>query len=203
MKTANVRTSPVVQWLGLCDSTAEGPGSIPDWELRSHKLCREAEKTNKPTNNNSAGTDRRENKDAGRKFSEDVPSSPGVPGDKQGNINIQRKNGKGAKMRVLVLSFDVQHWMVWKPIYMEMTDWVTWAPWGWWTLTGWDTAIRSLGSSCIYTLRYLNISVEKEMATHSSILAWRISGTEEPGGLLSTGSHRVGHVWSDLAAAAM
>ena len=37
------------------------------------------------------------------------------------------------------------------------------------------------------------------MATHSSILAWRIPGTEEPGGLLSIGSHRVGHDWSDLA----
>ena len=34
---------------------------------------------------------------------------------------------------------------------------------------------------------------EKEMATHSSILAWRILWTEEPGGLLSMGSHRVGH----------
>ena len=44
--------------------------------------------------------------------------------------------------------------------------------------------------------------VEKEMATHSSILAWRIPGTEEPGGLPSMGSHRVGHDWSDLAAAA-
>ena len=43
---------------------------------------------------------------------------------------------------------------------------------------------------------------EKEMATHASILAWRIPGTEEPGGLLSMGSHRVGHAWSDLAAAA-
>jgi len=40
------------------------------------------------------------------------------------------------------------------------------------------------------------------MATHSSVLAWRIPGTEEPSGLLSTGSHRVGHDWSDLAAAA-
>ena len=34
---------------------------------------------------------------------------------------------------------------------------------------------------------------EKEMATHSSVLAWRIPGTEEPGGLPSMGSHRVGH----------
>ena len=45
--------------------------------------------------------------------------------------------------------------------------------------------------------------VEKEMATHSSVLAWRIPGTEEPGGLPSMGSHRVGHDWSDLAAAAV
>ena len=40
------------------------------------------------------------------------------------------------------------------------------------------------------------------MATHSSVLAWRIPGTEEPGGLPSMGSHRVGHDYSDLAAAA-
>ena len=43
---------------------------------------------------------------------------------------------------------------------------------------------------------------EKEMATHSSVLAWRIPGSVEPGGLLSMGSHRVGHDWSDLAAVA-
>ena len=40
------------------------------------------------------------------------------------------------------------------------------------------------------------------MATHSSVLAWRIPGTGETGGLLSMGSHRVRHDWSDLAAAA-
>ena len=40
------------------------------------------------------------------------------------------------------------------------------------------------------------------MATHSSVLAWRIPGTEEPLGLPSMGSHRVGHDWSDLAAVA-
>ena len=40
------------------------------------------------------------------------------------------------------------------------------------------------------------------MATHSSVLAWRIPGTGEPGGLLSMRSHRVGHDWRDLAAAA-
>ena len=45
--------------------------------------------------------------------------------------------------------------------------------------------------------------MEKEMATHSSILAWRIPGTEEPGGLPFLGSHRVRHDWSNLAAAAV
>ena len=45
-------------------------------------------------------------------------------------------------------------------------------------------------------------ALEKEMETHSSVLAWRIRGMGEPGGLPSMGSHRVGHNWSDLAAAA-
>ena len=48
----------------------------------------------------------------------------------------------------------------------------------------------------------VNKAEEKEMAPHSSILAWRIPGMEEPGGLPSMGSHRVRHNWSDLAAAA-
>ena len=42
-------------------------------------------------------------------------------------------------------------------------------------------------------------ALEKEMATHSSVLAWRIPGMGEPGGLPSVGSHRVRHDWSDLA----
>ena len=45
--------------------------------------------------------------------------------------------------------------------------------------------------------------LEKEVATHSSVLAWRIPGMGKPGGLLSLGSHRVGHDWSDLAAATL
>ena len=45
-------------------------------------------------------------------------------------------------------------------------------------------------------------ALKKEMATHSSVLAWRIPGTAEHGGLPSMGSHRVGHDRSDLAAAA-
>ena len=50
----------------------------------------------------------------------------------------------------------------------------------------WTQPIRLSMHACIFAL-------EKEMATHSSILAWRIPGTEEPGGLPPMGSHRVGN----------
>ena len=53
-----------------------------------------------------------------------------------------------------------------------------------------------------FTVTFHFPALEKEMATHSSVLAWRIPGTGEPGGLLSMGSHRVRHDWSDTAAAA-
>ena len=53
-----------------------------------------------------------------------------------------------------------------------------------------------------FTFTFHFHALEKEMATHSSVLALRIPGAAEPGGLLSMGSHRVGHDWSDLAAAA-
>ena len=54
-----------------------------------------------------------------------------------------------------------------------------------------------------FTLTFHLHALEKETATHSNVLAWRIPGTGEPGGLLSMGSHRVGHDWSNLAAAAV
>ena len=53
-----------------------------------------------------------------------------------------------------------------------------------------------------FTFTFHFPALEKEMAIHSSVLAWRIPGMGEPGGLPSLGSHRVGHDWSDLAAAA-
>ena len=53
-----------------------------------------------------------------------------------------------------------------------------------------------------FTFTFPFHALEKEMATHSSVLAWRIPGMAEPGGLPSMGSHRVGHDWRDLAAAA-
>ena len=53
-----------------------------------------------------------------------------------------------------------------------------------------------------FTFTFHFHALEKEMATHSSVLAWRIPGTGEPSGLQSMGSHGAGHDWGDLAAAA-
>ena len=53
-----------------------------------------------------------------------------------------------------------------------------------------------------FTFTFHFHALEKEMATHSSVLAWRSPGTGEPGRLPSLGSHRVRHNWSDLTAAA-
>ena len=54
-----------------------------------------------------------------------------------------------------------------------------------------------------FTFTFHFHALEKDMATYSSVLAWRIPGTGEPGGLSAMGSHRVGHDWSNLAAAAV
>ena len=66
------------------------------------------------------------------------------------------------------------------------------SPWGRWES---DTTERLHFHFSVHAL-------EKEMATHSSVLAWRTPGTGEPGGLPSMGSHSVGHDWRDLVAAA-
>ena len=67
---------------------------------------------------------------------------------------------------------------------------VDWGPWG-----------REESGLSDFTFTFHFHALEKEMATNSSVLAWRIPGTGEPGGLPSVGSHRVGHDWTDLAAA--
>ena len=69
----------------------------------------------------------------------------------------------------------------------------------WWAAVHGVAKSRARLSDVTFTFHFH--ALEKEMATHSSVLAWRIPGTEEPGGLPSMGSHRVGHNWSDLAAA--
>ena len=70
----------------------------------------------------------------------------------------------------------------------------------WWAAVHRVAKSRTWLSDFLFTFHFH--ALEKEMATHFSVLAWRIPGTGEPGGLLFMGSHRVGHDWSDLAAAA-
>ena len=70
----------------------------------------------------------------------------------------------------------------------------------------WKAAVHGVARSRTrlsdFTFTFHFHTLEKEMATHSSVLAWRIPGTGQPAVLPSLGSHRVGHNWSDLAAAA-
>ena len=67
----------------------------------------------------------------------------------------------------------------------------------------WKAAVLGVAKSWAwqsnFTFTFHFPALEKEMATHSSVLAWRIPGTGEPGGLPSMWSHRVRHDWSDLA----
>ena len=75
---------------------------------------------------------------------------------------------------------------------------------GWRSLVGcspWGRCVHGTRLSDFPFTFHLH-ALEKEMATHSSVLAWGIPKMGEPGGLPSLGSHRVGHDWSDLAAAA-
>ena len=69
----------------------------------------------------------------------------------------------------------------------------------WWAAVHGVARSRTWLSAFTFTFHFH--ALEKEMATHSSVLAWRIPGTGEPGGVPSMGLHRVGHDWSDLAAA--
>ena len=61
----------------------------------------------------------------------------------------------------------------------------------WWAAV--DGVAKSRARLSDFTFTFHFHALEKEMAPHSSVLAWRIPGTREPGGLLSLGSHRVGH----------
>ena len=70
----------------------------------------------------------------------------------------------------------------------------------WWAAVHGVAKSRTRLSGFTFTFHFP--ALEKEMATHSSVLAWRIPGTGEPCGLPSVGSHRVGHDWSHLAVAA-
>ena len=87
-------------------------------------------------------------------------------------------------------------------------------PWGmewggrWEEGSGWETHVYpwlihvNVWQKPLQYCKIISLQLKQIMATHSIILAWRIPGTEEPGGLPAMGSHRVGHDWSDLAAVA-
>ena len=109
-----------------------------------------------------------------------------------------------------------KHALLWLTFFFQSVSWSSWlgfllptpvllpgkshgrrslvgcSPWGRW----------ELDMTHDFTFTFHFHALEKKMATHSSVLAWRIPGTAEPGGLPSMGSYRVGHNWSDLAAAA-
>ena len=70
--------------------------------------------------------------------------------------------------------------------------------WAWWAAVHGVAKRRTRLSDFTFTFHFH--ALEKEMATHFSVLAWRIPGMGEPGGLLSMGLHRVGHDLSNLAA---
>ena len=70
----------------------------------------------------------------------------------------------------------------------------------WWAAVHGVTRGQTRPSDFTFTFHFH--ALEEEMAAHSSVLAWRNPGRGEPGGLLSMRLHRVGHDWSDLAAAA-
>ena len=100
-----------------------------------------------------------------------------------------------SKIMLKILQASLQHNPVQYPCLENPMD-----GGAWWAAVHGISKSRTGLSDFIFTFHFH--ALEKEMATHSSILACRIPGTGEPGGLPSMGSHRVGHDWSDLAAAA-
>ena len=112
---------------------------------------------------------------------------------------------------ILECIFGEQQWFLFNLLYVSSRR-IQWHPTpvllpgkshGWRSLVGCSHRVaKSRARLSDFTFTFHLHALEKEMATHSSVLAWRIPGTGEPGGLSSMGSHRVGHDWSDLAAAA-
>ena len=102
-----------------------------------------------------------------------TPNSPGISSPSL----LSSGEGNGAPLQYSCLANPMDGG-AWKAAVHGVTEGWTWL------------------SDFIFTFHFH--ALEKEMATHSSVLAWRIPGTGEPGGLLSMGSHRVGHDWGDL-----
>ena len=107
------------------------------------------------------------------------------------------------QMPVRIISFKNRIFLMLE-IKFQFKEGFSISPW----LTFWpNNSMQWIALNCCSVQHRIFSSIpglypEKEMATHSSVLAWRIPGTGEPGGLPSLGLHRVGHNWSDLAAGA-
>ena len=101
---------------------------------------------------------------------------------------------------VAYLEWICKHRVIYKNIVEKSTNTRLGENWAWCAAVHGVAKSRTRLSDLSFTFHFP--ALEKEMATHSSVLAWRIPGMGEPGGLPSLGSHRVGHDWSDLAAAA-
>ena len=102
-----------------------------------------------------------------------------------------------------VTSLSLFTFMHWRRKWHPSPYWCLAWDHGWRNLVGYVHGVtKSWTRLSDFTFTFHFHALEKEMGTHSSVLAWRIPGTGEPGGLLSMGSHRVRHDWSDLAAAA-
>ena len=100
-----------------------------------------------------------------------------------------------------VTSLSLFSFMQWRRKWHPTPVLLPGASHGWRSRWAADHGVAKIGHDWA-TFTFLFHALEKEMATHSSVLAWRTPGTGEPGGLPSMGSHRVGHDWSDLAVAA-
>ena len=119
--------------------------------------------------------------------------------EESGRLQSMRSLGVGHNWTTSLWLFTFIHWRrKWHPLqYSCLEDPRDGG--AWWTavcgIAQSQTRLKRLSSSSSSRL-------EKEMATRSSVLTWRIPGTGEPGGLPSMGSHRVGYDWSDIAVAA-
>ena len=101
-----------------------------------------------------------------------------------------------------ILELQLQHWSF-KLIFRVdfLYDWLVWFCCPRDSQESSPAQFESISSSALSLLYDPTLPFEKEIATHSSILAWRIPWTEEPGGLQSIRSQRIGHNWSNLALA--
>ena len=122
-------------------------------------------------------------------------------------MEVEERFLKGCRIDMEILINTIKETLIWKDRRRQWHPTPVLLPgkshgWGaWWATVHGVATSRSRLSDFTFTFHFH--AMEKEMATHSSVLAWRIPGTAEPGGLLSMGSHRVRHYWSDLAAAVL